>query len=76
MYLAQGDFGTDTETKRQVISAMLTVPQVKSDQHQWSATVGSRQRSSYVEVLEQATLLNQPHETEGDKQAFVYKIDL
>lgn len=27
-------FGTDTITKRQVISAMQTVPQVKSDQHQ------------------------------------------
>lgn len=34
VYLAQGDSGTDTETKRQVISVMQTVPRVKSDQHQ------------------------------------------
>lgn len=39
VYLAQGYSGTDTETKRQVISAVETVPRVKSDRHQWNTTV-------------------------------------
>lgn len=52
VYLAQGDSGTDTETNRQVISALQTIPRVKSD-HQWNTTASSyRLRSSWVQVLE------------------------
>lgn len=45
LYLAQGDSGRGTETKRRVISAMQTVPQVKSDRHQWNTATGFRPRS-------------------------------
>lgn len=57
VYLAQGDSGTDTETERQVISARQSVPRVKRDQHQRSATAGFRLGSSAgMSHLAQSTL--------------------
>lgn len=44
VYLAQGDSGTGTETKRQVISAMQTIPQVKSDQWEYHSELQSEQQ--------------------------------